>query len=143
MSDRYCACGRAISRRDDWQCDKCGAPAVRSYSGGYVISILTMTIADLWSTVVKPVAKVFLVAVALTALCVTVTGCAENWTYDIKSLRHDEKTGRYYAVCKSEYSETFIQVDVTPEVYQLLKIDSTCPAPMGISPTPAGQPPTT
>lgn len=74
------------------------------------------------------------------ALCLGLTGCATNWTYDVKALHHDTSTGRYYAVCKSEYSETFIEVDVTREVYDLLKIDTTCPAPMTLTPAPTSTP---
>lgn len=78
--------------------------------------------------------KIRLAVVAF--LVLTLSACAENWTYDIKSLHHDEKSGSHYVVCKSEFSETYIQVDVTPEVYQLLKIDGTCPTPMSVSPVP-------
>lgn len=65
------------------------------------------------------------------------SACAENWTYDIKSKHHNEQTGRYYVVCKSEYSETYKEVDVTAEVFNLLKIDKECPAPMSTTPTPS------
>lgn len=106
MKARTCACGRKAPK-GEWQCEKCALPASRT--GRIQLAIVA-----------------FLVLV--------LSACAENWTYDIKSLHHDEKTGRHYVTCKSEYSETYIQVDVTPEVYQLLKIDSTCPAPMSVSP---------
>ena len=71
--------------------------------------------------------------VGAVAAC-SLAGCAKNWTYDVKSMHHDQLTGRHYVVCKSEFSETFIQVDVTPEVYNLIKVDTTCPAPMSIPP---------
>lgn len=85
-------------------------------------------------------------ALVLAMTTLALSACAENWAYDVKSLHHDEKTDRYYVVCKSEYSETYIEVTVTPEVYKLVKVDSTCPAPMSIPPAPlapTGQPPTT
>lgn len=78
---------------------------------------------------------ILLALVVLTGL----TGCAENWSYNIKSLHHNEATGRYYAICKSHFSETFVEVDLTRDVFTLLEIDGTCPAPMTVSATPTSR----
>ncbi len=68
-------------------------------------------------------------------LAFATSACAENWNYDIESKHHNEKTGRYYVVCRSGFTETYKEVDVTADVYNLLKIDRTCPEPMPSTPT--------
>lgn len=121
MPVKFCACGRQIPDKDGvWQCDKCSPPA------------LIITIARKPMNKIRTIAAGACAGLLATAL---LSACAENWNYQVKSRHFQEQTGRHYIVCKSEFTETYKEVDVTSEVYNLIKVDDTCPAPMSVSPS--------